>query len=54
MGIAYQADQGVATLTFDRAAKKNAITAEMYEQFVAHLKQVAADPDVRAVIITGA
>ena len=54
MSIAYQSDQGVATLTIDRPAKKNAITAEMYEQFVAHLDQAAADPSVRAVLITGA
>ena len=47
---------GVETgpLTFDRPAKKNAITGEMYEQFVAHLKQASADPQVRAVLISGA
>jgi enoyl-CoA hydratase/carnithine racemase len=54
MSIAYQSDQGVATLTFDRPAKKNAITAEMYEQFVAHLETAAADPAVRAVLVAGA
>jgi enoyl-CoA hydratase/carnithine racemase len=54
MSIAYQTDQGVATITFDRAAKKNAITGEMYEQFVAHLKQAGADSAVRAVLVTGA
>jgi enoyl-CoA hydratase/carnithine racemase len=54
MGIAYQSDQGVATITFDRPAKKNAITAEMYEQFVARLQQAGADPAVRAVLVTGA
>jgi enoyl-CoA hydratase/carnithine racemase len=54
MSIAYQSDQGVETLTFDRAAKKNAITAEMYEQFVAGLKRAGDDPAVRAVLVTGA
>ena len=54
MSIAYLTDQGVATLTIDRPAKKNAITGEMYEQFVAHLGTAAADPAVRAVLITGA
>jgi enoyl-CoA hydratase/carnithine racemase len=54
MSITYQSDQGVGTITIDRAAKKNAITGEMYEQFVAHLKQAAADPAVRSVLITGA
>jgi len=54
MSIAYQSDQGIARLTFDRPAKKNAITAEMYELFVAHLKQASADPTVRAVLVSGA
>ncbi len=54
MSIAYQADQGIARLTFDRPAKKNAITAEMYEQFVAGLMQASADPAVRAVLVSGA
>lgn len=54
MSIAYQSDQGVATITFDRPAKKNAITGEMYEQFVAHLQQAGADTAVRAVLVTGA
>lgn len=54
MSIAYQSDQGVARITFDRAAKKNAITAEMYEQIVARLQQAGADSAVRAVLVTGA
>lgn len=54
MSIAYQSDQGIATLTFDRPAKKNAITGEMYEQFVASLKQASGDPAVRAIVIAGA
>lgn len=54
MSIAYQSDQGIARLTFDRPAKKNAITAEMYEQFVAGLKQAAGDASVRAVLVSGA
>ncbi len=53
MSIAYQTDQGIATVTFDRPAKKNAITGEMYEQFVARLKEASADPAVRAVVIAG-
>jgi enoyl-CoA hydratase/carnithine racemase len=54
MSIAYQSDQGIARLTFDRPAKKNAITAEMYEQFVTGLKQAAGDASVRAVLLSGA
>ncbi len=54
MSIAYQVDQGVATLTIDRVAKKNAITGEMYQEMVDRLGQAAADPMVRAVVFTGA
>lgn len=54
MSIAYQSDQGVATITFDRPAKKNAITAEMYGQFAARLAEASADDAVRAVLVTGA
>jgi enoyl-CoA hydratase/carnithine racemase len=54
MSIAYESNQGVATITFDRAAKKNAITGEMYEQFVARLGQAGADSAVRAVLVAGA
>ena len=53
MGIGHQFEQGVATLTFDRPDKRNAITAAMYEAFVGHLNQAAADAAVRAVLVTG-
>ena len=35
MSIAYQSDQGVATITIDRPEKKNAITGDMYDALVA-------------------
>jgi enoyl-CoA hydratase/carnithine racemase len=54
MAIAYQSDQGVATITIDRPEKKNAITGEMYDALVASLKRAADDRSVRAVLITGA
>ena len=53
MGIGYQFDQGVATLTFDRADKKNAITGDMYEAVARHLREASADKAVRAVLFTG-
>ena len=53
MSVTYESGQGIASLAFDRPAKRNAITAEMYEQFVAHLKMAAADPAVRAVLVSG-
>jgi enoyl-CoA hydratase/carnithine racemase len=54
MTIGYQTDHGVATLTIDRPAKKNAITGEMYELLVAHLRRAADDRAVRCVLVTGA
>jgi len=54
MSIGYQTDQGVATLTIDRPAKKNAITGAMYEALVAELRKAGEDKAVRAVLITGA
>ena len=54
MAIGYQVDQGVATLTFNRPEKKNAIDAAMYEALAAHLGSAGADRAVRAVLITGA
>ena len=54
MAIGFQIEQGVATLTFNRPDKKNAITGAMYEALVGHLRQAAADRSVRAVLFTGA
>ncbi len=54
MSIGYQFDQGVATLTFDRPDKKNAITGKMYEAIVRHLRDSSVDKAVRAVLFTGA
>jgi len=54
MSIGYQFEQGVATLTFNRPDKKNAITGEMYEAIVRHLREAATDKAVRAVLFTGA
>ena len=46
--------EGVATVTLDRAEKVNALTAELCDQLVAALHQVADDAAVRVVIVTGA
>ncbi|MFZ2508875.1 MAG: enoyl-CoA hydratase [Steroidobacteraceae bacterium] len=54
MSIGYQLEQGVATLTFNRPDKKNAITSEMYEAIVRHLHGAASDKTVRAVLFVGA
>lgn len=45
---------GVRTITFNRPAKRNAITFQMYHDMVAHLQAADADPAVRVVVLTGA
>jgi len=45
---------GVATLTFNRPAARNALTGEMQAALSEALPRLAADPKVRAVVVTGA
>ncbi len=45
---------GVATLTMNRPETRNALSAEMKDAFAAVVPAIAADPGVRAVILTGA
>jgi enoyl-CoA hydratase/carnithine racemase len=44
---------GVATIEIARPEKKNAMTAAMYQAMAEGLEAAAADPAVRAVLITG-
>ncbi len=48
-----QAD-GVATLTLDRAAKRNALSRALRHELVARLADLEKDESVCAVILTGA
>lgn len=52
--IAFGVDGHVATITLNRPAKLNAVTPEMAEAIVAHVKACNGDDAVRCVIITGA
>jgi enoyl-CoA hydratase/carnithine racemase len=45
---------GVATLTLDRQAKRNAVTLSMWSALPAVLAGLAADPRVRVLLVTGA
>jgi len=45
---------GVAWLTFDRTASRNAMTWEMYDQLEAHCEALEQDPEVVAVVMRGA
>lgn len=47
-------DQGVLLLTFNRPERMNAWTADLEDAYFDHLEAAAADPEVRAIVVTGA
>lgn len=47
-------DRGVVTLTMDRPEVRNAFGPELMADLAAAFDEVAGDPDVRAVVLTGA
>jgi 2-(1,2-epoxy-1,2-dihydrophenyl)acetyl-CoA isomerase len=49
-----EVDDGVATITLDRPAALNALTVPLKEELLAAFDRVAADPAVRAIVLTGA
>jgi 2-(1,2-epoxy-1,2-dihydrophenyl)acetyl-CoA isomerase len=46
--------EGVATITLNRPDKLNALTLAMHEGMAAALDAIAARPDIRALVLTGA
>ena len=48
------ADNGVVTVTMNRPEKKNAANAVMWDELRETWSSLAVDPDVRAVVMTGA
>ena len=51
--IAYDVADGVATITLDRPDRLNAFTVSMQQELCAAVDEVDADPEVRAVVLTG-
>jgi len=51
--IGYGVDQGVATITFNRPEKMNALTPAMLQLFFRAVRRAAADPQSRVIVITG-
>lgn len=45
---------GVALITLDNADQRNAMSPEMTSSWVAAIDELAGDPDVRCVVVTGA
>jgi enoyl-CoA hydratase/carnithine racemase len=52
--ILVEKDGYVATLTLNRPEHLNALTISMQEELFAALREVDGDPEVRAIVITGA
>ena len=53
-GLRYAVEDGVATITLDRPARRNAFTVATIDAWVGRLREAAADEDVRVVVLTGA
>ncbi len=51
--VLLKSEDGIATLTLDRAAKLNAIGPDMLADLDRILAEIDVDPDVRVVIVTG-
>ena len=52
--VRYEVDAGVALVTLNRPDRLNAVTREMGQLYGDALDRAGADPDVRAVVVTGA
>ncbi|MFJ9726210.1 enoyl-CoA hydratase/isomerase family protein [Streptomyces sp. NPDC101209] len=52
-GVLHSVDAGVAHLTLNRPEALNALTPDQREALVGLLADASADPDVRAVVLTG-
>ncbi|SFN56339.1 enoyl-CoA hydratase/isomerase family protein [Variovorax sp. OV329] len=52
--IDLRVEDGIATLTFNRPDKRNAMSDDMRTEFIVALERVQADKAIRALVITGA
>ncbi len=52
--IIYEVDEGIATITFNRPKALNALNGALLAELSDALDQVAADEDIRVLILTGA
>jgi enoyl-CoA hydratase/carnithine racemase len=50
----YETAEGVALVTLDRPERLNAWTGRMHSEYRALLVRATADPEVRAIVVTGA
>jgi enoyl-CoA hydratase/carnithine racemase len=52
--VRYETAEGVCRLTFDNPDRRNAWSPDMERDYFSSLDRAAADPDVRAIVVTGA
>ncbi|HEY8467003.1 MAG TPA: enoyl-CoA hydratase-related protein [Solirubrobacterales bacterium] len=52
--VLWELEDGVATMTLNRPEKLNALTPEMETRWTELLEEAATNPEVRAVVVTGA
>jgi len=52
--VRYRAEGGIAYLTFDRPAARNAMTWRMYEGLADGLARIEVDPAIRVAVLRGA
>ena len=52
--IIFQIDEGIATITFNRPKALNALNTALLEDFSHALDEIAADENVRVLVLTGA
>jgi enoyl-CoA hydratase len=52
--IIFQVDAGIATITFNRPKALNALNSALLDEFSQALDEVAADENIRVLVLTGA
>lgn len=52
--IIYKKEQGIAIITLNQPRKLNAFTAKMGQEWIAAIREAKDDPDVKAIMVTGA
>jgi enoyl-CoA hydratase/carnithine racemase len=52
--LLFDVSDGVALLTLNRPARKNAFTPDLIDEWAARLREAASMPDVGAIVVTGA
>jgi enoyl-CoA hydratase len=51
--VRYEVEDGIATITLDRAEKRNAMSYAMLGDFIETVERAGADAEARVVIVTG-